>query len=208
MTKTIKTEVLVVGEGSAGLTAALAASEAGADVLLLYSAQASSTAISTGFLTYAAHDGFTQDEALQAMAETTGKGLCDISLLERFIEQAPVEMADILTRYDIPTERAPKGYRVRRAPGKRGKDLLNDSYGQDGGKDMTSLMMEFSSTHGTALFSQLRKAARQSNIRRLKGVALSLLSDGPAVWADIDGEPAKIMARAVILATGGMARCL
>ena len=51
MSNLIETEVLVVGEGSAGLTAALAASESGADILLLYSGQASSTAISTGFLT-------------------------------------------------------------------------------------------------------------------------------------------------------------
>ena len=64
--------------------------------------------------------------------------------------------------------------------------------------------MEFSSTHGTALFSQLRKAARNSNIRRIKGIALSLSPEGPSVWADIDGERVKIIARAVILATGGM----
>ena len=202
--KTIETEVLVVGEGSAGLTAALAASEAGVDVLLLYSAQASSTAISTGFLTYAAHDGFKQDEVFHAMAETTGKGLCDTALLKRLVEEAPIEMAAILERYDVPTEVAPKGYRVRRATGKRGRDLLSDNYGKDGDKDMTGLMMEFSSTHGTALFSQLRKAAQNSNIQRIRGLALSLSSDGPSVWADIDGELVKIIARAVILATGGM----
>ena len=204
MSKLIETEVLVVGEGSAGLTAALAASEAGVDTVLLYSGQASSTAISTGFLTYAAHEGFQQDEALQAMAETTGKGLCDMALLERLVEQAPIEMADILTRYEIPTEKAPKGYRVRRATGKRGRDLLSENYGKDGLEDMTGLMMEFSSTHGTALFAQLRKAALKSAIRRIKGTALSLSAVGPSVWADIDGEPTKIAARAVILATGGM----
>ena len=41
-------------------------------------------------------------------------------------------------------------------------------------------------------------------MRRIKGSALLLHREGPSVWADVDGAPVKIAARAVILATGGM----
>ena len=123
MQSIIETEVLVIGEGSAGLTAALAAHERGANVTMLYSEQASSTAISTGFVTYAAHDGFKQDEVLDAMANTTGKGLCDMPLLERLVREAPLEMAEAIEKYEIPVDKAPRGYRVRRSTGRRGKDL-------------------------------------------------------------------------------------
>lgn len=204
MTNIIETDVLVIGEGSAGQVAALAASEAGADVVLLFNGQASSTAISTGFLTYAAHDGFPKEEVFDAMSDVTGKGLCDTALLRRLVDEAPAEMGAIIEKYSIPVDRAPRGYRVRRSTGMRGKDILDETYGSDGAEDMTGLMMEFSSTHGTALFSQLRKAVKSSSVRRIKGSALSLHREGPSVWADLDGSPVKIAARAVILATGGM----
>lgn len=204
MREILETDVLVIGEGSAGQVAALAASEAGADVILLYSGQASSTAISTGFLTYAAHVGFTTEEVFEAMSDVTGKGLCDTGLLRRLVDEAPEEMGAIIEKYEIPVDKAPRGYRVRRSTGMRGKDLLDETYGADGSEDMTGLMMEFSSTHGTALFSQLRKAVKASNVRRIKGSALSLSSQCPSIWADVNGQPVKIAARAVILATGGM----
>lgn len=200
----IETEVLVIGEGCAGLTAALAAHERGAQVTMLYSGQASSTAISTGFVTYAAHEGFTQAEVLDAMANTTGKGLCDMTLLKRLVEQAPLEMAEAIEQYEIPVDKAPRGYRVRRSTGSRGKDLLDAEYGSDGSRDMSGLMMEFSSTHGTALFSQLRKAVKKTDIVRIKGTALSLSADGPTAWAQVDGKAVKIASRAIIIATGGM----
>ena len=204
MTEIIETDVLVIGEGSAGQVAALAASEAGAHVTLLFNGQASSTAISTGFLTYAVHEGFPQDDVFANMSEVTGKGLCDLALLKRLVEEAPAEMAAIIGKYAIPVDKAPRGFRVRRSTGMRGKDILDDSYGSDGAEDMTGLMMEFSSTHGTALFSQLRRAVKASAVKRVKGTALSLDREGPSIWANIDGKPVKIAARAVIIATGGM----
>ncbi|MCO7231698.1 MULTISPECIES: FAD-dependent oxidoreductase [unclassified Cobetia] len=204
MQDVIETDVLVIGEGAAGLTAALAAHEQGAQVTLLYSGQASSTAISTGFVTYAAHEDISQDDILEAMAHTTGKGLCDMPLLERLVREGPLEMAETIESYEIPVDKAPRGYRVKRSTGRRGKDMLNEDYGADGANDMTGLMMEFSSTHGTALFSQLRKAIRKTDVQRLRGSALSLSAEGPSAWAIIDGKAVKIAARAVIIATGGM----
>ena len=46
MTDMIETDVLIIGEGSAGQTATLSAREVGARVTLLYSGQASATTIS------------------------------------------------------------------------------------------------------------------------------------------------------------------
>jgi hypothetical protein len=54
---------------------------------------------------------------------------------------------------------------------------------------MTGLMMEFSTTHGTELYAQLRKAVKASpQITRLKGSALVLEPDSMAVGALVDME--------------------
>jgi aspartate oxidase len=66
-------------------------------------------------------------------------------------------------------------------------------------------MMEFSSTHGTALYAQLRRAVKASpGIRRLRGSALVLEPGSTMVGALIDGKPVTIIARAIVLATGGL----
>lgn len=209
MAEILFTDVLVVGEGCAGQTAALAASEEGCDVVLLGDGRPPSTAISTGFLTFAAHEGFTRDQLLQAMAEVTGKGLCDEALLRRLVDEAPKEMGEAIAAYRIPVDRVERGVRARRALGKSGRDLLSgfgtEYQGRDSVEDMTGLMMEFSSTHGTALYAQLRKAVKASpKIARLRGSALVLEPGATAVGALVDGKPVTVAARAVILATGGL----
>ena len=84
-------------------------------------------------------------------------------------------------------------YRVRRALGKSGRDLLSGFGTQyqerDSVEDMTGLMMEFSSTHGTALYAQLRKAVKASSqITHLRGSALVLEPGATAVGALVDGN--------------------
>ena len=209
MTEILVTDVLVVGEGCGGLTAALAASEQGCDVILLGDGRPPVTAISTGFLTYAAHEGFTRDQLLHAMGEASGKGLCDQALLRRLVDEAPKELGETFADYRIPVERAERGMRARRALGKSGRDLLSgfgtEFQERDSVEDMTGLMMEFSSTHGTALYAQLRKAVNASpKIKRLRGSALVLEPSATAVGALVDGKPVTMAARAVILATGGL----
>ena len=113
MSEILITDVLVVGEGCAGQTAALAASVEGCDVALLGDGRPPSTAISTGFLTFAAHEGFTRDQLLHAMAEVTGKGLCDQALLRRLIDDAPKEMGEAIAAYRIPVDRVERGVRAR-----------------------------------------------------------------------------------------------
>ena len=207
MTEILVTDVLVVGEGCAGQTAALAASEEGCDVVLLRDGRPPSTATSTGFLTFAAHEGFTRDQLLQTMAEV-GKGLCDQALLRRLVDEAPKEMGEAIAAYRIPVDRVERGLRARRALGKSGRDLLSggtEYQARDSVEDMTGLMMEFSSTHGTALYAQLRKAVKASpQITRLSGSALVLEPGATAVGALVDSKPVTVAARAVILATGGL----
>jgi succinate dehydrogenase / fumarate reductase, flavoprotein subunit len=115
MTELMMTDILVIGEGSAGQTAALAASEEGCDVILLGDGRAPSTAVSTGFLTFAAHDGFDRGQLLEAMSQVTGKGLCDRALLTRLLDEAPKMMAEVIAAYGIPVDKVERGLRARRA---------------------------------------------------------------------------------------------
>jgi aspartate oxidase len=209
MSDFLVTDVLVVGEGCAGQTAALTASESGCDVIMLGDGRAPSTAVSTGFLTYAAHEGFDRVHLYEAMSQTTGKGLCDPALLRRLVDEAPKEMAELIEEYKVPVDKSERGVRARRATGKSGKELLaglDADYGTRGSlEDTTGLMMEFSSTHGTALYAQLRKAVNTSpKIRRVRGSALELDPGSTTVGALIDGKPVTIAARSIVLATGGI----
>ncbi len=210
MADLLVTDVLVVGEGCGGQTAALVASEQGCDVILLGDGLAPSTAISTGFLTFAAHQGFSRDQLFAAMSQVTGKDLCDRALLTRLVDDAPKEMAAAIADYAIPVDEVDRGLRARRATSKSGRELLSGlgddvQKRRDGVEDMTGLMMEFSSTHGTALYAQLRKAVKNSSgIRRLRGSATFLYPDSTMVAAVIDGQPVTISARAIVLATGGL----
>jgi aspartate oxidase len=203
------TDVLVVGEGFAGQTAALSACEAGCDVILLGDGRAPSTAVSTGWLTYAAHEGFNRARFYEAMSETTGKGLCDIALLTRLVDESPKEMAELIEAYKIPVDKAERGLRARRAMSKSGRQLLSgletEPVNNDVVEDITGLVMEFSSTHGTALYAQLRKAVSTSpKIRRVRGSALVLEPGSTTIGALVDGKPVTIAARSIILATGGI----
>src|SRR5580693_7412970 len=100
MSDFLVTDVLVVGEGCAGQTAALTASESGCAVIMLGDGRAPSTAVSTGFLTFAAHEGFDRAELFEAMSQTTGKGLCDSALLRRLVDEAPKAMAELIAQYE------------------------------------------------------------------------------------------------------------
>jgi aspartate oxidase len=209
MSDFLVTDVLVVGEGCAGQTAALTASESGCDVIMLGDGRAPSTAVSTGFLTYAAHEGFNRAQLYEAMSRTTGKGLCDPALLRRLVDEAPKEMAELIEAYEVPVDNSERGVRARRAVGKSGKELLSGldaDYDTRGSlEDTTGLMMEFSSTHGTALYAQLRKAVNTSpKIRRVRGSALFLEPGSATIGALVDGKPVTIAARSIILATGGI----
>lgn len=199
----IETDVLVLGGGAAGHAAALTASDRGVRVMQLAKG-AATTAISTGFLTFPVAGRFGRGELRKALTEVTGKGLCDLALLDRFLEEGPKEISAVIERCNILVDDAPRGLRARRAVGRRGRDLVGEDYSVKGIRDMTSVVMEFSATHGTSLFTGLLKAVTAAPIERVRGEALRILPEGPTVAAIIDGRPVSITAGAIVLATGGV----
>jgi aspartate oxidase len=199
----IDADVLVLGGGAAGHAAALAAVEQGARVVQLYKGPAA-TAISTGFITFPVEERFGAAELRRTFSDIVGKGLCDRDLLECFITQGPGEILDAIARYDIPVDEAPRGVRARLQRGRTGRDLIGDEHGETGVRDMTGLVMEFSATHGTSLFSGLLKAVHASSVERVKGTAYRVLPDSRTVLAIIDGKATAINAGAIIFATGGV----
>ncbi len=201
--KTIATDVLVIGGGAAGNAAALTASEAGVRVTQLYKGPATS-AISTGFLTFPVEDRFDRAQLEDSLLNVTGKGLCDRALMNRFLAESPKEIEAAIAQYGIPVDDVPRGVRARRAIGRRGRELVGEDYSVEGVNDMTSVVMEFSATHGTSLFSGSLKAVLAESIQRIKGAALKISPDGSSVVALIEGEFVWISANAVILATGGV----
>ena len=203
-TNILETDVLVIGSGAAGQAAALAASEAGAKVILLHKGP-SATAISTGFLTFW-QEKLSAEDLTEAMFKTTGKEICDRALLERYVAEGPKEIGAALKDYDIPHDTVPSGVRISKAQGKSGRDLTGEVLSEEEIEgDTTTIVMEFSSTHGTRLFSKLLHAVGASaNIDRIKGTALQLLPDGRGAQAlMLNGQIATIHSNAVILATGG-----
>ena len=199
----IEVDVLVLGGGTAGQVAALAAHEAGAERVMLLHKGPSATAISTGFLTFWTEDALSVEQANEAMFEVTGKQICDRAMLDRFISDGPREIGAALKDYEIPFDMTPRGVRVRKVL-QAGRDLAGETIVDEGILDMTAIVMEFSATHGTSLFTQLLKAVKATSIDRVKGTALHILSDGPGVQALISGRLVTIVASTVILGTGGV----
>jgi hypothetical protein len=114
---------------------------------------------------------------------------------------------NVIAAYQIPVDKVERGLSARRAADKSGRQLLSGvepEYAKHHGvEDLTGLMMEFSSTHGTALYAQLRHAVKASpNIRRVKGSARVLEPGSTLVGALVEDKPVTIAARAIILATG------
>ncbi len=199
----IEVDVLVLGGGTAGQVAALAAHEAGAERVMLLHKGPSATAISTGFLTFWTEDALSVEQANAAMFEVTGKQICDRAMLDRFISDGPREIGAALKDYEIPFDMTPRGVRVRKVL-RAGRDLAGETIVDEGILDMTAIVMEFSATHGTSLFTQLLKAVKATSIDRVKGTALHILPDGPGVQALISGRLVTIVASTVILGTGGV----
>ncbi len=201
--ETLDTGVLIIGAGAAGNAAALAAAGRGAEVLQLYKGPAT-TAISTGFLTFPVTDRFGPQSLRQVLLEVTGKGLCDRALIDRFIACAETEINTTIERLDLEVDEAPRGLRARRNSGARGLDLVEESTAETGVKDMSSVVMEFSATHGTSLFSAAQKAVKAAPVRRLKGSAVRILRDALQVIAVVDDRAILIRAAAVVIASGGV----
>ncbi|MHB8763100.1 MAG: FAD-dependent oxidoreductase [Deferrisomatales bacterium] len=178
-------DVAVVGSGGAGLTAALAAREAGARVVLLTDGPlggGTCTAMAAGIFT--APSGPFSAQAHREATVEAGRGTNDLRLVDALAAAAEGRLA-MLRRQGLPLEPTPNGYRVA-VPA--------------GGPAIP----------GVALVGALKGLVRRSGAEVLTGChVLEVIVEGGAAAgvaaADADGAPVWVQAPAVVLATGGAA---
>jgi succinate dehydrogenase flavoprotein subunit len=197
----LETDVLIIGAGGAGMSAAIAASDAGAPVLL-----ADRSLIGRGGATVMAQMTVAvalgdeePDDPKAHFADTikAGRGLCDARLAEILCRDAP-EAIRQMDRWHVGWARHADGrLRQTHAPG---HDRARCVY------------VDFLNT-GPAVSRTLRaQVQRRSGIARVGELCLTDLAvvDGAAVGAVgyslVDGRPVSIAAKAIIIATGGLTR--
>ncbi|GAB4269828.1 MAG: L-aspartate oxidase [Deferrisomatales bacterium] len=177
----VDTDVVVVGAGGAGLLAALAARQAGADVLLLGKAPAgrgTCTAMAAGIFS-APSQGFSEDAHLEATLEA-GRGLNDRARVEQLVERARPAL-EALRRAGAPLEAAGNGYRI--PAGDR------------------------PTVPGIRLAQWLRRRVREAGVREAPLRAIDLVvAEGEAAGVtgvSPDDRTVFVRAGAVVLASGG-----
>ena len=189
-------DVLVVGGGIAGLSAALAAANAGASVILLAKdgTKQCNTAWAQGGIAVA----LDTDDSFDAHAgdtERTGAGLCDPEVVRRVIEGAP-EAFEQLVRLGARFDRENGGYAL----------------GREGGHSHRRIVHAKGDATGLEVVRTLAAAVEgHAGIRRhTHGFMVDLLThDRRCVGAIVrasDGDEYSILARSVILAAGGAGR--
>ena len=194
-------DVLVIGSGAAGMSAAIAADAAGADVLMVDRSligRGGATVMAQMTVAVALGDE-TPDDWHYHFADTlkAGRGLCDARLAALLCERGP----DSIRRMDqwhVGWARHPDG-RIRQAHAP-GHDRPRCVY------------VDFLST-GPAVSRTLRaQVQRQARIRRVGDLCITdlVVADGVAAGAVgfsmSGGGPVTIAAKAVIVATGGLTR--
>lgn len=197
----LETDVLIVGAGAAGMTAALSAAEKGAEVILAdRSLIGRSGATIMAQMTVAVALGSeTPDHWDHHLADTltAGRGLCDANLAALVCEQGPAAIQQ-LDEWRVGWARKPDGgIRQTQAPG---HDRPRCVY------------VDFLAT-GPAVAKTLRgRVLRQKLVTRIGDLYLTdlALADGIIAGATgfsvTDGQPVSIAAKTVILATGGLTR--
>lgn len=196
----IDTDVLVIGAGAAGMSAAVAAAQAGSRVLLAdRSLIGRGGATIMAQMTVAAALGEQTEDHWRHHYEDTlraGRGLCSEPLARLLCEEG-VDAIRLLERWGVGWAREPEHLRQVHAPG---HDRPRCVY------------VDYLNT-GPAVAKALRtQVARHDSIRRVGDLYVVdvLLHDGAAAGAlalHLDsGRPVVIRAGAVIIATGGLTR--
>lgn len=196
----IDTDVLVIGAGAAGMSAAVAAAQAGSRVLLAdRSLIGRGGATIMAQMTVAAALGEQTEDHWRHHYEDTlkaGRGLCSEPLARLLCEEG-VEAIRLLESWGVGWARDPDRLRQVHAPG---HDRPRCVY------------VDYLNT-GPAVAKTLRtQVARHESIRRIGDLYVVdiLLQDGAAAGAlalHLDsGRPVVIRAGAVIVATGGLTR--
>jgi L-aspartate oxidase len=187
-------DVVVVGSGAAGMSAALAAAGHGRRVLLISKEElgGGATPLAQGGLAAAIGPG---DTAALHRRDTldAGAGLCDPAAVAALVSQAPAEI----------TRLAGLGARLERT-----------ALHLEGGHSRRRIVHAGGDAAGAEVHRALRAALLASPVEILtRGVALDALTDGigrvGGLLAGIVGadgrtvQPGTVTARAVVLATGG-----
>jgi succinate dehydrogenase / fumarate reductase flavoprotein subunit len=197
----LETDVLIIGAGGAGMSAAIAADEAGAEVLLVdRSLIGRGGATVMAQMTVAVALGDEEPDDWQAHFNDTikaGRGLCDARLAAMLCEDAP-EAIRQMELWHVGWARHSDGrLRQTHAPG---HDRPRCVY------------VDFLNT-GPAVSRTLRaQVQRRARIRRIGELCLTdLVIDngqtmGAVGYSVVDGRPVSIAAKALIIATGGLTR--
>jgi L-aspartate oxidase len=178
-------DVLVVGAGIAGLSAALAAADAGASVLVLAKAphRASNSYAAQGGV--AAAVGPDDDPSLHA-ADTlvAGRGLCRSSAVGQLVEEAPVRIEQLRrlgVRFDAGLSRE----------GGHSRSRVVHAGGADTGRHIAEVLTT--------------RAREHERIRVVEGERVRGLLQADRRCAGASAGSVEVRARATVLATGGYA---
>lgn len=189
------TNVLVIGGGVAGLRAAIAAAEAGADVLILTkdSIDESNTWYAQGGIA-AVLQPLDSVEAHIKDTEIVGVGLCDEEAVRITVEEGPKRVLELLqwgANFD-----------------KQKGNAYDLAYGLEGGHSYARILHAYGDATGKELAQTLIRKVRSSEQIRVSenSFAIDLVTDdGRCVGALalIDGKETLIWAQQTILASGG-----
>jgi L-aspartate oxidase len=194
--ETIETDVLIVGAGAAGIRAALAASEAGADVAMVAKgevAQAGSTfsTISRGWGIQALVGKERTQKNLESFYDDimrVGLGQCDPKLVRILVEESGPRCEDLIS-YGIRFRKDSYGDYVR------AKGCFSDCKRAFLTEDFANLQRSFLSL------------LQRSTVRVMRGYVIDLITGGGACWGAWTvtraGKVGQIKAKATVLATGG-----
>jgi len=189
-------DVLVIGGGIAGLSAALSAANAGASVILLAkdSPQQCNTAWAQGGIAVAldSEDSF---DSHAGDTERTGAGLCDPAVVRCVIEGAPGSF-DELVQLGAQFDRENGGYALGREGGHSHRRIVH-AQGDATGSEVVRTLSHVVDKH--------------AGIRRHStGFMVDLLTHSNrcvgAIVRGADGNEYSILARSVVLAAGGAGR--
>jgi L-aspartate oxidase len=189
------TDVLVIGGGVAGLRAAIAAADGGADVLVLTkdSVDESNTWYAQGGIA-AVLQPLDSVEAHIKDTEIVGVGLCDEQAVRITVEEGPKRVLELLSWGANFDKQVGNAY-----------DL---AYGLEGGHSYARILHAYGDATGKELAQTLIRKVRSSDQIRISEntFAIDLVTDdGRCVGALalIDGKETLIWAQRTILASGG-----
>lgn len=189
------TDVLVIGGGVAGLRAAIAAAEGGADTLILTkdTLEQSNTWYAQGGIAAVLQPLDSVESHVQDTL-TVGVGLCDEKAVRMVVEEGPRRVLELLqwgANFD-----------------KHEGNPYNLAFGLEGGHSFARILHAYGDATGRELATTLIRVVRERDNIRIseKSFAIDLITDNGhciGCLALIDGQVQVILAQRTILASGG-----